>query len=118
MSNQLSIRYPPPVTPVTFEGSLINCVRQQMFGEMARLRCSVITLVTFKRSFPGMFSPNVNSQSTFLRETVITHLTEEWSLPRVFSCMNNQVLIRYPSPITRITFKRSISCVCHRSAAA
>ena len=55
VNNQLSIRDPPPITRITLVGSLIS-VCLQVFNKSATLCCSVVTLITFERSFPGMYS--------------------------------------------------------------
>ena len=103
--------------------------------------CSVVTLITYVRSFPGMYS-HVSSQVTFVREMfvtyitrefpyilmyshvdiegafyrefLVTYLTDEWFLTGMLSCVNNQVSIRYPPPITRITFEGSLVCMRHQ----
>ena len=68
---------------------------------------SVITFITCE-PFNGIVYNHVFDQVASTREFLVTYLTNEWSLPRVFSCMNNQLSIRYPPPITRITFEGSI----------
>ena len=47
-------------------------------------------------------------------ESLAAYLTEERFLSRMLPGMDNQMLIRYPAPTARITFKRTIVCVRHQ----
>ena len=72
---------------------------------------SVITFITCER-FNSIVYSHVYSQAASRAEFLVTYLTGERFLPRVFSCMNNQFIIRYPPPFTRITFEWSLVSVC------
>ena len=84
----------------------------QMCSKVAFLSTSVITFITCER-FNGIMYKHVGSQVASRPEFLAAYLTDEWFLSRVLSGVNNQLFIRYPSPITRVTLKRSLVCVCH-----
>ena len=71
--NQVVIRYPSPITRITLEEPLV-CVCLVMFGESATLCCSVVTLVTFVRSFSGMF-PDVTCKMATILCRIVTLAT-------------------------------------------
>ena len=73
MNNQLSIRYSPPFTPITFEWPLV-CVCHQMYSEMTTTCCSVVTLVTFVPLLPGMYT-HVLCEVSFILCRISTFVT-------------------------------------------